>query len=109
MSTRSPARSAPNTSPATTPPRKAPPMNEHPISDDERARRQKAIDFARTTIELSGFALSPGMAALGVRFVAGELSESEYKSGRASWRARGLQDVLISVVAVSVKKNKNNQ
>src|SRR3546814_11798067 len=78
MSTRSPARSAPNTSPATTPPRKAPPMNEHPISDDERARRQKAIDFARTHIELPGFALSPGMAALGVRFVACELSENEY-------------------------------
>ncbi|WP_065847736.1 antitoxin VbhA family protein [Sphingobium sp. Ndbn-10] len=53
-------------------------MNEHPISDDERARRQKAIDFARTNIELSGFTPSPAMAALGVRFVAGELSESDF-------------------------------
>lgn len=53
-------------------------MNERPIPDEEHARRQQAVDFARTNIELSGFALSPGMAALGVRFVAGELSESEY-------------------------------
>lgn len=53
-------------------------MNDAPLSDHERARRKKAIDFARTNIELSGFALSPGMEALGVRFVAGELSESEY-------------------------------
>ncbi|WP_145206838.1 antitoxin VbhA family protein [Sphingobium sp. B2] len=53
-------------------------MNDVPISADERARRQKAIDFARTNIELSGFTLSPGIEALGVRFVAGELSESEY-------------------------------
>lgn len=53
-------------------------MNDVPISDDERARRKKAVDFARTNIELSGFTLSPEMAALGVRFVAGELSESEY-------------------------------
>jgi hypothetical protein len=36
----------------------------------------KAIDFARTNIELSF--LSPEMAALGVRFVAGDLSESDY-------------------------------
>lgn len=53
-------------------------MNDVPLSDDERARRQKAIDFARTSIELSGFTLSPGMETLGARFVAGELSESEY-------------------------------
>lgn len=53
-------------------------MNDVPLSDDDRARRQKAIDFARTNIELSGLTLSPEMEALGVRFVAGELSESEY-------------------------------
>jgi hypothetical protein len=53
-------------------------MNDVPISQDERTRRKRAIDFARTNIELSGFTLSPDMEALGVRFVAGELSESEY-------------------------------
>jgi hypothetical protein len=53
-------------------------MNDISLSADERARRQKAIDFARTNIELSGFTLSPEMAALGVRFVAGDLSESDY-------------------------------
>lgn len=53
-------------------------MNDVSLSADERARRQKAVNFARTNIELSGFTLSPEMAALGVRFVAGELSESDY-------------------------------
>lgn len=53
-------------------------MNDAPLSDDERARRRKAVDFARTNVELSGFTLSPAMEALGVRFIAGELSESEY-------------------------------
>lgn len=53
-------------------------MNEQSLSGEERARRQQAVDFARTNIELSGFTLSPAMATLGVRFVAGELSESDF-------------------------------
>src|SRR3546814_5388672 len=92
-------------------------MNEHPISDDERARRQKAIDFARTNIELSGFALSPGMAALGVRFVAGELSESEYiaaalahanRSEEHTSELQSLMRISYAVFCLKKKKKKTN-
>jgi len=48
------------------------------LSDEERARRQSAVDFARTNIELSGFTLSPVMEAIGARFVAGELTMADY-------------------------------
>ncbi len=53
-------------------------MNERPIPDEEHARRQQAVDFARTNIELSGFSLSPEMEALNTRFVSGALSDSDY-------------------------------
>ncbi|WP_454888445.1 antitoxin VbhA family protein [Sphingobium herbicidovorans] len=53
-------------------------MNDHPIPDEERAQRQRAIDFARISTELSGGSLSRDMEALNVRFVSGELSMSDY-------------------------------
>ncbi|MCZ4344104.1 antitoxin VbhA family protein [Sphingomonadaceae bacterium G21617-S1] len=37
-----------------------------------------AVDFARTSIQLSGGALSPDMEALNARFVSGELSLNDY-------------------------------
>ena len=49
-------------------------MNDHPILDEERAQRQRAVDFGRTSIQLSGGSLSPDMEALNARFVSGELS-----------------------------------
>lgn len=53
-------------------------MNDHPIPDEERAQRQRAVDIARTSTELSGGSLSPDMEALNARFVSGELSISDY-------------------------------
>lgn len=53
-------------------------MNDHPIPEEERAQRQRAIDFARTSTELSGGSLSPDMEALSARFVSWELSMSDY-------------------------------
>jgi len=35
-----------------------------PITDDERRKRQKAVDFARASVGLEGFKLSPECDAL---------------------------------------------
>ena len=48
------------------------------LSREKRDLRQRAVDFARTSTELSGGKLSPEFDALNRRFVAGELSESEH-------------------------------
>ncbi len=55
-------------------------MNDILLSGEERARRQKAVDFARTNIELSGFGLTPEMETLNARFVSGDLSIDEFVS-----------------------------
>ena len=48
------------------------------LSEEQRDLRQRAVDFAHTNIELSGAKLTPESDALNRRFVAGELSQSEY-------------------------------
>ncbi|NML13068.1 antitoxin VbhA family protein [Sphingobium sp. AR-3-1] len=53
-------------------------MNDRLIPEEERAQRQRAIDFARTSTELSGGSFSPETEPLNARFVSGELSGSDY-------------------------------
>ena len=48
------------------------------ISVERRERRQRAIDFARGSVRLEGFILSPEAEKLGERFVAGEMTLPEY-------------------------------
>ena len=47
------------------------------ISDDERHRRQKAVDYARASVRLEGFTLDADIEALNQRYVAGELTSAE--------------------------------
>lgn len=61
----------------------------HAATDDqERTARQKAIDFARASVELEGFTLSPEVEAISRRFIAGELTGEEHI---AAIRAAALQ------------------
>jgi hypothetical protein len=47
-------------------------------SAEQRERRQKAIDFARGSVRLEGFTLSPEAEKLGVRFIIGDLTLPQY-------------------------------
>lgn len=47
------------------------------ISDDERQRRQKAVDYARGSVRLEGFVLDDDINALNQRYVNGELTSEE--------------------------------
>jgi hypothetical protein len=46
-------------------------------SDDERARRQKTIDYARGSVRLDGFVLNEEAEALLARDVNGEMNRPE--------------------------------
>lgn len=48
--------------------------------DQARAARQKAIDFARASVELEGFTLSPEVEAINRRYIAGELTGDEHSA-----------------------------
>lgn len=48
------------------------------ISDEERARRQAAVDFARGSMRLEGFALSAEVEEINRRFIRGEISDDEH-------------------------------
>lgn len=48
------------------------------ISDEERTERQRAVDFGRGSVQLSGGELDAETEALNARFVAGELSGEEH-------------------------------
>ncbi|WP_267389691.1 antitoxin VbhA family protein [Sphingomonas sp. GC_Shp_3] len=48
------------------------------LSDKERSRRQRAVDFARGSTRLSGGELDPEVEALNARYIAGELSSDEH-------------------------------
>lgn len=50
---------------------------EQPISDAERARRKKAVDYGRGSVRLEGFVLSPEIEELNRRYVKGELSSEQ--------------------------------
>lgn len=48
------------------------------LSDEERTERQRAVDFARGSTQLSGGELDPEVEALNARYVAGEMSGDEH-------------------------------
>ena len=48
------------------------------INDEERARRQANIDFARGNVRFEGFVLSPEVEEINRRFIDGELSGEEH-------------------------------
>ena len=48
------------------------------ITDEERIRRQRSIDFARGSLQLSGGELTSETEALNARYIAGELSDHEH-------------------------------
>jgi len=48
------------------------------LSQEERSRREQAVDLARADVELSGGRLSPEAERLNKRYLAGELSDSEH-------------------------------
>ncbi|MCL5015033.1 MAG: antitoxin VbhA family protein [Firmicutes bacterium] len=47
------------------------------ISQDERRRREKAVQFARNSVRLEGFILSAEAEALFSRYIHGELTRSQ--------------------------------
>ena len=50
------------------------------ISDAERARRKAAIDYARGSIRLEGFVVSPTVDDLSRRYVDGEITLEEHSA-----------------------------
>ncbi len=48
------------------------------LSGEERTARQKAVDFARGSIQLSGGELDSEVEALNRRYIAGDLSSDEH-------------------------------
>ena len=48
------------------------------ISAEERAKRQRAVDFARGSVRFEGFILSPEVEELNRRFIEGELTSNEH-------------------------------
>ncbi|RYD23027.1 MAG: hypothetical protein EOP89_12290 [Lysobacteraceae bacterium] len=48
------------------------------ISGEERARRQRAVDFARGSVRYEGFILGPEVEELNRRFIEGELTSDEH-------------------------------
>ena len=47
------------------------------LSDEEQARRRKAVETARASNQLSGFEPDPEAEALNARYIAGELTRDE--------------------------------
>lgn len=57
----------------------APAKNGRPLIDaQERERRQKAIDFARASVELEGFKLSAEVEAINQQYIDGDISGDEH-------------------------------
>ncbi len=51
------------------------------ISDEERASRQAAIDFAKRSVRLEGITLLPALAAINQLFINGEIDDAEHAQG----------------------------
>ena len=49
------------------------------ISDDERASRQAAINFARGSVRLEGIILPPEMETINTAFINGEIDDDEHQ------------------------------
>lgn len=47
------------------------------LSEEEQARRRKAVDTARASNQLSGFEPDPEAEALNARYITGELTRDE--------------------------------
>lgn len=52
--------------------------HQHATKDQARAARQRAIDFARASVGLEGFSLSPEVEAINCRFIDGKLTGEEH-------------------------------
>jgi hypothetical protein len=50
------------------------------ISDEERALRKAAIDYARGSVRLEGFVLDAGVEELNRRYLDGELTSAEHST-----------------------------
>ena len=48
-----------------------------PITEEERAIRQAAIDYGRGTVRLEGFILPSAVEEMNARYVAGEIDDDE--------------------------------
>lgn len=48
-----------------------------PISAEERARRKAAVDYARGSVRLEGFVVSPFDEGVYSRFIEGEITREE--------------------------------
>lgn len=48
------------------------------LSDEERGRRQAAVDYARASLMLEGFALSPELERQALAFVNGDMTLFEF-------------------------------
>ena len=48
------------------------------ISDEERASRLAAIEFARRSVRLEGITLHPALTALNQAFINGEIDDTEH-------------------------------
>jgi hypothetical protein len=59
----------------------------HPLSEEERARRKKAIDYARGSVRLEGFVLDEQAEALFARYVNGEIDRPELDAAVAKLAA----------------------
>lgn len=61
------------------------------ISDEERARRKAAIDFARGSVRLEGVVLSDAVEEANRRFIDGELTGDEHieaVKAAVGWKGR---------------------
>lgn len=55
-------------------------MNVVELTDAERTRRQAAVDYARASLALEGFTLTPDLEQHALAFVDGELTLVEFIS-----------------------------
>ncbi|OCX93873.1 MAG: hypothetical protein BFD77_11195 [Pseudomonas sp. CO183] len=53
----------------------------HPISESDMRARQKAVDFAEASANLSGFKITEDMKRLGQRYITGEIDIDEFLAG----------------------------
>jgi len=50
------------------------------ITEAERVQRQKEIDYARASVRLEGFVLSPEVEELNRRYIAGDITSDEHSA-----------------------------
>ncbi|MEA9979701.1 MULTISPECIES: antitoxin VbhA family protein [unclassified Pseudomonas] len=55
-------------------------LKEHQISESEQGKRKETVDFANSSVKLSGFEVTKGMKRLGERYISGEIDLDEFVS-----------------------------